>query len=112
MLEFELKKGAKTQEAQMRAGHDKLQWDRFYNITKAEINTLVEANPDISWPTVPGDVLATIFARVNARLRDEQIPEVQYDVFSWRMARAIQYRMTSNNKPKDSAATAPVAGSS
>ena len=30
MLQFELKKGAKTHEAQMRAGYDKLQWDRFY----------------------------------------------------------------------------------
>jgi hypothetical protein len=71
---------------------------------------------------VPGDVLATIYARVNARLRDEQIPEVQYVVFSWRMARAIQYRMTcryysistqlNNSKPRATAATAPAAESS
>ncbi|EOA87744.1 uncharacterized protein SETTUDRAFT_168889, partial [Exserohilum turcica Et28A] len=76
------------------------------NITKAEINDLVEENPDVSWPTVPGDVLASIFDRVNAQLRAENIPEVQYDVFSWRMARAISYRNTSNSKPRAKSATA------
>ncbi|KAL5121513.1 hypothetical protein ACEQ8H_000585 [Pleosporales sp. CAS-2024a] len=95
MLQFELKKGAKTQEAQVHAGLSRLQWDRFYNITKIEIHDLVEAYPDISWPTVPGDVLSSIFDRVNAQLKAENIPEVQYDVFSWRMARAITYRNTS-----------------
>lgn len=41
---------------------------------------------------MPGNELAAIYSRVNARLQAEHIPEVQYDVFSWRMARAIQYR--------------------
>lgn len=41
---------------------------------------------------MPGNELAAIYTRVNAQLQAEHIPEVQYDVFSWRMVRAIQYR--------------------
>ncbi|KAF5845580.1 hypothetical protein GGP41_009372 [Bipolaris sorokiniana] len=98
MLPFELKKSAKTHEAQEKSGYNKLQWDRFYNITKAEINALVEANPGVNWPSVPGDVLAKIYDRVNAQLQAENIPKVEYDVFSWRMARAIGYRTGTNGK--------------
>ncbi|EMD94601.1 hypothetical protein COCC4DRAFT_152617 [Bipolaris maydis ATCC 48331] len=98
MLPFDLKKSAKTHEAQEKSGYNKLQWDRFYNITKAEINALVKANPEVSWPLVPGNELAAIYTRVNAQLQAEHIPEVQYDVFSWRMVRAIQYRTSASGK--------------
>lgn len=44
---------------------------------------------------MPGDVLAKIYDRVNVQLQAENIPKVEYDVFSWRMARAIGYRTSS-----------------
>ena len=42
--------------------------------------------------------LTELYNRVNAQLRTEQIPEVTYDVFEWRMARAIQYRTAGTGK--------------
>jgi hypothetical protein len=60
--------------------------------TTVEADRLLEADPELTWPSIPDDVLAEMHSRVNGRLAKEGIPEVRYDVFSWRMARAIQYR--------------------
>jgi len=43
---------------------------------------------------MPRDVLAAIYAHFNRQLKGKNLPEVQYDVFSWRIARTIQYRTT------------------
>ncbi|KAH8644024.1 hypothetical protein IG631_01488 [Alternaria alternata] len=88
MLPFDLKKNAKTREAQVHAGLSKPQW----RYTTVEVDRLLEADPDLTWPSIPDDVLAEVHSRVNSQLAKEGIPEVRYDVFSWRMARAIQYR--------------------
>jgi hypothetical protein len=60
-------------------------------LTKLETDDLVGENPDINWRNVPAVVLTEIFNRVNIQLQNENIPGVTYDVFSWRMARAIQH---------------------
>lgn len=60
--------------------------------TTVEADRLLEADPELTWPSIPDDVLAEMHSRVNGQLAKEGIPEVRYDVFSWRMARAIQYR--------------------
>ncbi|CAN9251639.1 unnamed protein product [Alternaria alternata] len=92
MLPFDLKKNAKTREAQAHAGLSKPQWVKFYRYTTVEADRLLEADPELTWPSIPDDVLAEMHSRVNGQLAKEGIPEVRYDVFSWRMARAIQYR--------------------
>ena len=48
--------------------------------------------------------LTKSYDRVNIQLRTEQIPEVTYDVFEWRMARAIQYRTAGKRTALDSEA--------
>ncbi|KAJ5021891.1 hypothetical protein J3E72DRAFT_401031 [Bipolaris maydis] len=99
MQAFELKKNATTREAQEKVGYTQLQWDRFYYITKAEIDTLVKANPGIKWSEVKANDVEEMHSRVNAQLQAEHIPEVRYDVFRWRMARAIQnQRPNASNK--------------
>ncbi|KAF2827457.1 hypothetical protein CC86DRAFT_290629 [Ophiobolus disseminans] len=97
MSAFDLKKSAKTKEAQAKAGHNKPQWDRFYYITKIEIDNFIKAQPDITWHVVPYNVINEYLIRVNEKLVKEGIPEVEYDVFSWRMARALQYRTASKS---------------
>jgi hypothetical protein len=56
------------------------------------VDQLLKAYPDLTWPSVRADVLTEMHDRVNAQLLVEQIPKVSYDVFEWRIARAIQYR--------------------
>ncbi|XP_014553207.1 hypothetical protein COCVIDRAFT_108357 [Bipolaris victoriae FI3] len=85
-----LKKKATKSEAQKDAGHTQPQWDRFYYITKTEIDALVKDNPGIKWSEVKANDVEEMYGRVNAQLKAEDIPEVRYDVFRWRMARAIQ----------------------
>ncbi|CAN9249640.1 unnamed protein product [Alternaria alternata] len=89
MLPFDLKKNAKTREAQAHAGLSLTSLQRY---TTVEADRLLEADPELTWPSIPDDVLAEMHSRVNGQLAKEGIPEVRYDVFSWRMARAIQYR--------------------
>jgi hypothetical protein len=73
------------------------------------------------------DVLTQIHERVNTQLLLEHIPEVAYDVFEWRIARAIQYRtagkravpehqeylltLIAKEKHKDGAGLEPASGS-
>ncbi|KAF2128805.1 hypothetical protein P153DRAFT_357318 [Dothidotthia symphoricarpi CBS 119687] len=110
MLPFDLKRSATTREAQAAAHHTKPQWARFYyqHITKAEIDILLEAQPLILWPSIPADVLTEIYNRVNAEIAKEQIPEVGYDIFSWRMARGIQ-NVTGKKRKMASAESAATA---
>lgn len=42
-----------------------------------------------TWAEMPTDVLSAIHDRVNEQLVKEEIPEVKYDVFAWRRARAL-----------------------
>lgn len=50
---------------------------------------LVKENPEITWPRVPFDVKESIKTRINNRLKQEGIPEVEDDVLRWRMAGCI-----------------------
>jgi len=50
----------------------------------------MKARSDWTWNDVPYSVLSDIQVRLNSLLILEEIPEVRYDVFSWRIARAMQ----------------------
>ncbi|RMZ66149.1 26S proteasome non-ATPase regulatory subunit 10 [Pyrenophora seminiperda CCB06] len=95
MSAFDIKKNSTTSEARIRARHNKPQWVRFYYITSHEVDQLLQADSNLTWPTMQANVLTELFDGTNAQLRAEQIPEVTYDVFEWRMARAIQYRIAT-----------------
>jgi hypothetical protein len=97
MSAFELKKSAKTSEAQTAAGHSRPQWDRFYvrwhlnglrtetltfaiqHITKLEIDSLMKDQPDLTWRTVPADTCIKMQERVNVELAREHIPTIKID---------------------------------
>jgi hypothetical protein len=51
----------------------------------------------VEGPSVHANVLTEMYERLNTRLLAEQIPQVSYDVWSWRMARAIQNRTAGNS---------------
>ncbi|EOA82692.1 uncharacterized protein SETTUDRAFT_22664 [Exserohilum turcica Et28A] len=61
-----LKQKATKHEAQKGTSHTQLQWERFWYITKAEVDALVEANPEIKWPEVKANDAEEIHKRVNA----------------------------------------------
>jgi hypothetical protein len=52
----------------------------------------MKVEPDLNWRSIPAHTMIEIYERVNSKLVEEHIPKVPYDVFSWRMARGIQYR--------------------
>jgi hypothetical protein len=52
----------------------------------------MEAQPDLTWRKVPADICIAMQERVNVELAREHIPTIEYDVFSWRMARVMQYK--------------------
>lgn len=60
---------------------------------------LVHGQPELNWRNVPADVLNEVWNRVNLQLQAEDIPEVTYDLFSWRIARTIQYRTCKSHNP-------------
>jgi hypothetical protein len=45
------------------------------------VNQLLQAHPDLNWPSVQAIVLTEMHGRVNAQLLAEQIPKVKYNVF-------------------------------
>ncbi|KAF2648854.1 hypothetical protein K491DRAFT_669910 [Lophiostoma macrostomum CBS 122681] len=76
---------ANVSEAMQHAGHNFIQWQRFYLITKEEAHALLQKNSRWNWKDVPADEKAQIRSRVNASLVSEEIPVVDDDVFYWRM---------------------------
>jgi hypothetical protein len=50
---------------------------------------------DLRWPSVRADICTEMHGRVNAQLFAELNPTVSYDVFAWRVARAILCRTDS-----------------
>ncbi|PVI04245.1 hypothetical protein DM02DRAFT_586458 [Periconia macrospinosa] len=87
---FPLAKKASAEEARDKSGLTKIQWDRFYIITKDEANRVVQTNISWTWPRVPANVKVQIIDLVNTALRNESIPEVGEDVLEWRMSIAIR----------------------
>ncbi|ORY00011.1 hypothetical protein BCR34DRAFT_606408 [Clohesyomyces aquaticus] len=87
---FQLQRSATKYEAQRAAGHDYNHWGRFYTITLREAKNVFEEDPNMTWLHVTAPKKQEIMDRVNSRLRDEQIPEVGYDILSWRMSNTLK----------------------
>ncbi|KAF2272003.1 uncharacterized protein EI97DRAFT_427104 [Westerdykella ornata] len=93
-----VRKGAPSQEARAAAGHDPLQWERFYAVTREEAKKIVQKFPGITWPNVPSPIRSEVRSCVNASLASESIPAVEDDVLGWRMALAIRDARTVANR--------------
>ncbi|KAF2650693.1 hypothetical protein K491DRAFT_697082 [Lophiostoma macrostomum CBS 122681] len=104
---------ATVEQARGVAGHDYIQWGRFYVITKDEAHILLTKNMEWNWKDVPADEKAQIRARINTRLSSEAIPQIDDDVFSWRMSIIIydikKWASKSANSVHPSAAPDPSA---
>ncbi|KAF2106463.1 hypothetical protein BDV96DRAFT_559125 [Lophiotrema nucula] len=84
---------ATAKEAQVVAGHDRLQWEQFYDryrpITRKEAHELVDEYSR-SWTDIPYQGKKNVHERVNGSLAAEGIPEVQDDLMRWRMLHCIR----------------------
>jgi hypothetical protein len=107
---FPTQKNAKAKEVQDSAGHNTIQWNRFYvrcvlislhmfcvnayfgtqYLTKKEARILVQEDCDFRWPSIPANKKIALFERVKAQLAAEEIPEVRDDIMEWRMAHAVR----------------------
>ncbi|KAF2277933.1 uncharacterized protein EI97DRAFT_466046 [Westerdykella ornata] len=87
---MEVPRTAKTDEARTAAGHDLIQWQRFYMITREEARKHVQGDPTRSWPSVAAHEKKAMLDRINQLLANEDIPEVSQSLFLWRMKKAIQ----------------------
>ncbi|KAF2003523.1 hypothetical protein P154DRAFT_388610, partial [Amniculicola lignicola CBS 123094] len=76
-------------EARHAAGLSEEQWRTFMIISRETAQVIVTAHPEWTWPHVPFPEKERARAEVNARLVEEGIPEVESDVFRWRMAQAL-----------------------
>ncbi|PVH98611.1 hypothetical protein DM02DRAFT_565976 [Periconia macrospinosa] len=87
---FPLAKKASAEEARDKSGYTRIQWERFYVITKDEANDITQHHPTWTWPRIPADKKLEIIERINTLLRLEKIPEPEEDILAWRMSIAIR----------------------
>ncbi|KAH8725514.1 hypothetical protein GQ44DRAFT_726953 [Phaeosphaeriaceae sp. PMI808] len=60
-----------------------------FNITKKEAAQLLRENPDDVWGDYKDADQNTSINRINEKLRDEEIPEVDKAILGWRMPEAM-----------------------
>ncbi|KAH7385721.1 hypothetical protein BKA66DRAFT_73110 [Pyrenochaeta sp. MPI-SDFR-AT-0127] len=95
---FDLHQKASPNEARIYAKHTEAQWARFYEITKKIVHDLQSENADLKWLSVEWSNREEIRNKVNAELTKDNIPEVNYSLFKWRMTRALKPRTKSKGK--------------
>ncbi|KAF1958022.1 hypothetical protein CC80DRAFT_491330 [Byssothecium circinans] len=97
---FPLAKRATPEEARQKAGYSKVEWARFYELTKDEARRLTQENLSLTWPRTPEEKKKEVMDRINAALCNENMQPVGDDVLHWRMSSAVRdSRHNSSNRP-------------
>ncbi|KAF9698552.1 hypothetical protein EKO04_003848 [Ascochyta lentis] len=78
---------ATVNEARAAAGHNREQWDRFYD----EAKQLADAHEEWTrWILIPANEKEQMLERINSRLQAEGIPPVEMIILKWRVSQLLR----------------------
>ncbi|KAF2177536.1 hypothetical protein K469DRAFT_677134 [Zopfia rhizophila CBS 207.26] len=95
---------ASSDEARRTAGLNGDQWGQFLKFTRFEALNLIKRWTN--WISLPENEKQATLQRINEKLREEGIPQIQNEVLAWRMSPAMRRARAEQGPANQDAAPA------